>query len=233
MNLYCVPYAGGNMWAYRPLEALLPPEIAVAGLELPGRGRRSDEPLAASLEEVADDVFDQLCAGSSPGPYALLGHSMGALLVLLAARRLQAAGLPMPEALFLSASEGPSALTPRRRHSLPHAEFIEMLREMGGCPPEVLRDPALVEFFEPILRADFRAVETWPASSGPKVDVPLTVMIGRDDDVSQDAAQAWARETTRDCRVLTFDGDHFFIHQHWAAIGDVICDRVVKGELLR
>lgn len=192
------------------------------GLELPGRGRRGLEPLCTSLDDLADDVSRQIEQRGVTRPYALYGHSMGALLAFLAAHRLRAAGFARPQALFLSGSSAPSAREVRRRHLLPPAEFKTMLRELGGCPPQVLDDPELLDFFEPILRADFKAVETWQRSDRPPLDIPLVVMSGLEDDSDAGDAGGWASETTAECRLLEFSGDHFFILRHWDQIGATI-----------
>jgi surfactin synthase thioesterase subunit len=178
--------------------------------------------LCPSLEGLGDDVFSQLQRGMPAGPFAFYGHSMGALLALLAARRLRAAGLPGPAALILSGSDAPSAMKERRRHLLPPADFIAMLDEMGGCPPQVLQDRELVAFFEPILRADFQAVETWDRRREPPLDVPIVAMIGDEDETSIEGAQAWAGETTASCETHTFPGGHFFILDQWDAIAALI-----------
>src|SRR5580692_11099354 len=101
VTLFGVPYAGGNSWAYRPLEAHLPAAIQLEGLELPGRGRRTGERLCSSLDELADDLFAHL-PRAGVGRYAFFGHSMGALLAFLVTLRIREAGLPPPDALFLS-----------------------------------------------------------------------------------------------------------------------------------
>lgn len=222
MHLFCIPFAGGNAWAYRALERFVSPEITVDGLELPGRGRRSAEPLRGSLDELANDVFNQIRARAVTGRYAIFGHSMGALLAYLAAHRLRRAGLPRPEALFLSGSSAPASRPVRQRHLLPSPEFAAMLRELGGCPPQVLEDAGLFEFFEPILRADFKAVEAWQRPEAPPLDLPFVVMVGDGDEVGAAEAAGWAAETTAPCRVLEFSGDHFFILRHWEAIGSTI-----------
>lgn len=222
MHLFCIPYAGGNAWSYRALERFVSPGITLEGLELPGRGRRGLEPLRASLDELADDVFRQIEARGVTGPYAIYGHSMGALIAYLVAQRIRRAGLKSPAALFLSGSSGPSALPVRTRHLLAKAEFVTMLRELGGCPPQVLDDAELLDFFEPILRADFKAVETWKPDGATPLDVPFVVMSGDRDEVTLAEANAWAAETTAPCQVLEFSGDHFFILQHWEAIGAAI-----------
>jgi surfactin synthase thioesterase subunit len=93
---------------------------------------------------------------------------------------------------------------------------------MGGCPPEVLRDRELLEFFEPVLRADFQAVETWESRGGGPLAVPVTVMIGRDDEVSEANARLWSRETTMPVRMHLFDGNHFFLLAEWARIASIV-----------
>jgi surfactin synthase thioesterase subunit len=222
MRLFCIPYAGGNAWSYRALERHVSPGVTLEGLELPGRGRRGLERLCTSLDELADDVFRQIEARAVTGRYAIYGHSMGALLAYLTAHRIRRAGLTPPESLFLSGSSAPRAPRERERHLLPPAEFVTMLRELGGCPPQVLEDAEMLEFFEPILRADFKAVETWHAPPAPPLDVPLVVMVGDDDEATAADVAGWAAETTAPCRMVEFSGDHFFILRHWEAIGATI-----------
>jgi surfactin synthase thioesterase subunit len=220
--LYCFPFAGGNAWSYRTLQAKLSSFVTVEGLELPGRGRRGGEALCPSLEGLADDLFAQLRSRPDAGPFAFYGHSMGALLALLTARRLRNAGLMPPTAMFLSGSDAPSAMPVRTRHLMPHAEFVTMLEDMGGCPPAVLQDRELVAFFEPILRADFQAVETWDRRPDRPLDVPLVVMHGDEDETSLDGARAWRQETTVSCETHTFPGGHFFILDQIPAIAALI-----------
>ena len=229
VTLLGVPYAGGNSWAYRALEPHLPAGVRLEGLELPGRGRRSGERLSTSLDDLADDLFRQSHAWTGVGRFAFFGHSMGALLAFLITLRIRRAGRPLPDALFLSGSDAPSARAKHERHLLSKPDFLDMLRDMGGCPPEVLQDRDLLAFFEPILRADFQAVETWQGSHDEPLDVPMTVMTGRDDEVSEERVRPWAKETTRSARFHEFDGNHFFILGHWPQIGSIIHEQLTPA----
>lgn len=222
VTLYCLPYAGGNSFSYRPLEACCPPHLKVAGVELPGRGRRAGETLRHCLEELADDVFQQLRPAVGSGRYALFGHSMGAALAYLTLRRIRRAGLALPEALIVSGKSAPGVAEKKTRHLMPRPEFVQMLHELGGCPPEILQEEELLDYFEPILRADFRAVETWQPRPEAPLAVPLVVLHGRDDEVTRDEAAAWACETSAPFQLHEFDGDHFFIQRHWAQIAALI-----------
>jgi surfactin synthase thioesterase subunit len=228
LTLYCFPFAGGNAWSYRTLQAKLSPRVTVEGLELPGRGRRSAEALCPSLERLADDLFDQLRPRVPLDPFAFYGHSMGALLALLTARRLRAHGLPQPTALVVSGSDAPSAMPVRGRHLLPPAEFVAMLNELGGCPPQVLADRELLAFFEPILRADFQAVETWDRRPAPPLDTPIVALFGADDETTAEGALAWGGETAAGCETHEYPGGHFFILEHWDSIARVIEARLAR-----
>ncbi|MGE0446801.1 MAG: thioesterase II family protein [Vicinamibacterales bacterium] len=229
MTLYCFPFAGGNAWSYRPLQAKLSPRVTVDGLELPGRGRRSAEPLCPSLEQLADDLVAQLRPRLSAEPFAFYGHSMGALLALLTARRLREHGLPQPGVLIVSGSDAPSVMPERRRHLLPPAEFVAMLQELGGCPPQVLEDRELLAFFEPILRADFQAVETWDRRAEAPLAAPIVALIGADDETSAEGARAWAGETGAACETHEYPGGHFFILDHWDALARLIEEQLARA----
>jgi len=228
LNLFCLPYAGGNSYSYRPLEKHLPEHIRLAGIEIPGRGLRAREPLIYSLDALANDIFGQLKPRLGEGPYALFGHSMGAALCFLCLRRIAAAGLAYPQMVFLSGKSAPSVNENQTRHLLPRDAFVEMLRDLGGCPPEILDEEELIDYFEPILRADFQAVETWRTTEQPPLPVPFVVLHGQDDQVTREEAMAWAKETAGGFRFHEFAGDHFFIQRHWASIAQLICTHLAE-----
>jgi surfactin synthase thioesterase subunit len=72
--------------------------------------------------------------------------------------------------------------------------------------------PDFLELMLPILRADFRASETYVPPNRPKLKIPIAAYGGLADvDVSRDQLLAWADETTAGCIVRMFPGDHFFL----------------------
>lgn len=209
-----LPFAGGHSYSYRPLVAAAPPGLKLICPELPGRGRRMPTPLLTDLEVMVQDLLETL-EPPEAGPWLLFGHSMGALLALLLARRLRALGRGLPAGLVVSGLEGPSVLERhQRRHLLPLPQFRREVREMGGSPPEILDNPEFFAFFEPILRADFQAVETYVHQPEPSLDLDITVLRGSNDTVSLAQAQAWQRESRRPIALHSLPGGHFFIFDH-------------------
>jgi surfactin synthase thioesterase subunit len=221
MRLFCFPFAGGNAYSYRKIEAHLPASIRPIPVELPGHGRRASEPLQTQLMELVADALAQL-QGMLKGSYAFFGHSMGASIAHELARRIVREGLTPPRHLFLSGRQAPSVPEKHHRWDLPKEEFLEMLRSLGGCPPEVLESEELMELFEPILRADFEAVETHVRKPATPIDIPISVFIGKRDEVTPEEAWYWQEETTQDVAIFCFPGDHFFLFDHSQEIADLI-----------
>jgi surfactin synthase thioesterase subunit len=159
---------------------------------------------------------EQRLAASTP--YALLGHSLGALLAFELAHELQALGCPAPLALFACGTAAPT----RRedydgknwREPKSDAELIGELRELQGTPEEVLANAELMSLTLPTLRADFLLCGTYAYRQRPALQCPLYVLGGMQDRASDEQLQAWRKETLGAFSLQMFPGGHFFIHEH-------------------
>lgn len=228
VDLYCLPFAGGNAYSYRPLEKWMPAGINMVALEPPGRGRRWREPPADSLEAVARDVVATI-RGSLDKPYAFFGHSMGALVAYVATQLLRAEHLPLPRHLILSGKAPPHfSCREAQWHRLPLPIFIERLSTLGGCPPAVLADRQLMDYFAPIIQHDMRLIAEYDHVPQEPLAVPLTVMIGSGESTSTAEAAQWSRFTTDDFRMETYEGGHFFLFEHLAAISRLLQLRLLR-----
>lgn len=225
MKLFCFPFAGGSAYSYKGLEAHLPASVRMVPVELPGRGRCANKPLLRSLRAMAEHAFDEV-KSQLDGPYAFFGHSMGACLAYELARRVESEGLTPPSHLFVSGRQAPSVPDKRRRWDLPPDAFRETLRELGGCPPEILESEEYMEFFEPILRADFEAVETHTWASAALLGCPVSALIGDLDDVTLEEAERWQEATRGQAVVFRFSGDHFFLFDYWQEVAELIALRL-------
>jgi len=224
ITLYCLPFAGGHAHSYRDFQAHVADFIFVKPLDLPGRGRRSREPLLVDLEAMADDVFHQIQTDIDGKPYAIYGHSMGALLGNILSRRILGTNLSAPLHLFFSGREAPSIpCDDPPKYTLSKKAFIAYLHEMGGFPSDLLTDAAFMAFFEPILRNDIKAVETYIYKVVPPFDIPITLLHGMNDkECPYVDLFPWQQETRQPISIKQFPGDHFFIFEHLFQIGQLI-----------
>jgi medium-chain acyl-[acyl-carrier-protein] hydrolase len=73
------------------------------------------------------------------------------------------------------------------------------------------------------LRADFSLVGNYVYQNAPLLNVPITVLAGRDDQhVTFEQAAAWSLESTARSNIEWLDGDHFFIEQHAKSVLDCV-----------
>jgi len=221
-RLFCLPYSGASAMIYARWRRLLPSWLAVQPVELPGRGTRMAEPLGTDPHRLAEALADEIRDGLD-GPYALFGHSLGALLAFELAHALLDRGAPAPLVLFASGTEAP-AVRDDRRWECPRsdAELIADLRDYQGTPEDALADAELMALVLPVLRADFLMCGAYAHQPRPALPCPVHVLGGTRDDVARPALEAWGRETAADFALDLFDGDHFFIHARQAEVLRVV-----------
>jgi medium-chain acyl-[acyl-carrier-protein] hydrolase len=220
-RLFCVPYAGGGASIFKTWGKRLP-EIEVLAIQLPGReSRLRERPI-----DVMDELVEQLAAAVAPEldrPFAVFGHSMGALVGFELTRLLRRLGWPLPMCLFVSASRPPQAPPGDRLYDLDGDELVQALRELNGTPPDVLELPELLELRLPVVRADFQVVDEYRYREEPPLECPIGAFAGmRDEDASPDVMRGWSVQTSASFSQRTLAGDHFFIVDEPAAmIGDI------------
>jgi surfactin synthase thioesterase subunit len=232
INLICLPFVGGSKYSYRGYVNCAPDNIDVIPVELPGRGTRYKEPLLKNVHLMIDDIFSQVKEKLS-SPYIIYGHSMGTLLGYLLTKLIVKKGLPQPECLFFTGCSGPSFRNDEPpTHLLPREELFEKIKSMEGSPDEILNDIDLMIFFEPIIRADFQAIETYVYQNSDPFTIPITVITGIEEKITREQVETWQLETTKPVEIFQLPGKHFFIFQHEEKIMNLIANKTASKILI-
>lgn len=223
IKLFCFPYAGGSATVFNKWRTYLNPDIQLVPLELAGRGARFKESFYQSITEAVNDLYDRMDFKTNL-PYAVFGHSMGSILAYELCRKIAADNQKGPAHIFVSGMYPPHIKKERKiLHKLPLAEFKEEIIKIGGTPQEIFENQELMDFFVPILKADYKIYETYEfLPDDTKFDCGITAFNGLSDKPTFAEMLEWGKHTSDSSKLYQYEGGHFFIHNHTAAIVDVI-----------
>ena len=196
--------------------------VEVRAVQLPGRAQRFYERSRTAFLPLCEELVEviQRC---SDLPFALFGHSLGALLAFEVTRAL-AAKQNAPLHLFVSGCGAPKHRQPGRPlHLLDDHKLCLELAQYHGTPAEVLADRELMQLLLPVIRDDFALVHDYHYQAARPMNVPMTVFAGREDNaVPLEWVSPWADETGARCDIHWFNGGHFFIDTERHAVTDCV-----------
>lgn len=221
-TLVCFPHAGGAATAYAPFARALAGDADVLALQYPGRQERLSERCIDDIDELVAAIVPEL-DGWLDQPFALFGHSMGAIVAFEVARVLEHDRGLVPAGLFASGRRAPSTVRDERVHQGGDPSLLREIRRLGGTPPQLLDDEEIQEMMLPALRGDYRAIETYVWRPGPLLSCPIWALLGAADPLTTPAeAAAWASHTTGDFALHTLPGQHFYLATQLAATAALV-----------
>ena len=209
-SIFLLPHGGGSASSYRSYAERFPRDIGrVVPVEIPGRGKRSHEEYAKSIQECAALALDDI--DTTSGSYVLHGHCMGALLAFEAIKLIEASGRPLPRFMVVSGRNAPRHVTDwlRRLPGLNDRSLFKELQELGGVPRGL--SFAMAQNFLTVLRNDQRMFSDYDPGET-RINVPILALAGRDDKMTNAAALAeWQDYTSKPLSIQWLDGQHYFI----------------------
>lgn len=224
LRLFCFPFAGGGAATFHPWARLLPPEVELYSIRLPGRESRMREapfvrllPLVEALAGALSPYFIE--------PFAFFGHSMGALLSFELTRHLRRQSAPQPVQLFAASHRAPQLPDPYPPlYHLPDDEFIaEMHQRYDGVPQAILSSDELRQLFMPVMRADATLLDTYTYIEEAPLALPITAFGGQQDrGVNARELDAWRNQTQSSFSLTMFAGNHFFLQGEQEALVQAI-----------
>lgn len=226
VRLFTFPYAGVGGSIFRSWAALLPPDVELCLVQLPGRDSRWKEPAFSQMTELLPALLGGM-RRYLDRPFAFYGHSLGALISFELARALRHSGLAGPVHLFVAAHRAPQCPNPHPPLGhLADDPFVEQIgRRYGGIPQAVLENPELLALMLPCLRADLTLFESYQYTEQPPLSCPIAVFGGLSDSlVAREALKPWSAQTTGSSQVRTFSGGHFFLQDSRAAVLTSVVD---------
>ena len=216
------PHAGAGASAYRDFSKAVSTGYRVVVFQYPGRQDRAVEPALPSVNSIAAGAFDEFVTSEqNHGPLIAFGHSMGALVAFEFVRLAEANGLPMRQ-LNASAAVAPGRVAGKPDHPREDDEILAHLARLDGTDTDVFANPEVMRLALPVIKADYRAFDSYHCADDVTVAAPARVMGGdRDPYVTLADLYGWANHTAT-LDVTVFDGGHFFLRDHLAAVAELL-----------
>lgn len=219
MKLFCLPYAGGSKVIYYKWKDIIN-NIQVEPIELKGRGTKYGEGYYTDFEDAVNDVYLNIKDEIINNEYAIFGHSMGSLLAFELYYKIVENGGKIPKHIFFSGYGAPYCTRIKKTiHNLSDHEFMNEVIKLGGTPIEVAENDELCELVTPILKNDFRILELYEYKnrSNP-IECDITVLNGSKDTLTFEQLNGWKRHSAKNTKIITFEGNHFFINNNMKEI---------------
>jgi len=179
-----------------------------------------------SVQDIARQLAPEIIAVMT-SPYAVFGHSTGALCAFEVIREVRRLNGPLPVHLFVAGRRAPSIpMAKTELAGLSVEELTDEMRRLGGTPEEVLANPALLALIQPLLAADFEVNELYDYHAEPRLPIPVTAFAGtRDHFAHPDDVAGWQDETGGVYTQLVLEGGHFAIFEYAdAVLGQIAAD---------
>jgi surfactin synthase thioesterase subunit len=224
-RIFCFPHAGGSPRAFLDWQDGLGEDAEILAICRPGREHRAAEP-APTIQELIDGAAAAITAVTEADdrPFYLFGHSLGALVAFEVCRQLS--GIAALRHLVASGASAPSLLPSQRVKDiakLTGIQFAEAIGFFGGLPADVIADEEMRDLLLPGIVADFRMAVGYRYQAGPRLNVPATVVVGRDDPhVKAAQIEPWNDEFSWPPDRHLVDGGHFYFEPRPTAIVDIL-----------
>ncbi|AXY08555.1 hypothetical protein CUC43_17875 [Bacillus thuringiensis LM1212] len=236
ITIFCLPYAGGTKTIYSEWIKKYKSLAEVIPLEYSGHGSRFCEPLYKDADEIANDIFD-IIIKKKPENYMIFGHSMGSLISLLVADRLEKKYSYPPKLVVVGGTRPPHLKDKDEKYTdLPKAEIMEKIFNMGQTDDDIMNDKEFVELLYDIFYADLCVNEKYSAKGNIKLKTPMMAMTGiQDKEAPIEDMKEWGMYTESEFKLQIFEDNHFFpftccdFHESFTkVISEVIGNRLVK-----
>jgi surfactin synthase thioesterase subunit len=218
LRVICLPPAGAGSGAFAGWRAHRPEGVELLPVELPGRGTRVAEALPASVDELADALFDGIVEEFRQ-PYVLFGHSFGGMLGYELARRVERRGGPLPVATVVAAARAPHIAPAELITDGDDKALLRWLLANDGIPRELFRFPEFVRQVLKDVRADLLLAESYVLAEPVPVATPLHVLGAAGDGVVAEAdLRAWSACAGGRYSLTMLPGGHGFPQADPAAV---------------
>lgn len=221
IQLFLLPFAGGNAKSFHHLTELLDDSIEAIGVEYAGRLSRRKESYITEYESFLKDAADYINARRSKLPFSVLGYSLGSVLAFELITEKLLCGEPK-HCFICARGDLKKENISQKYHELPDEEFIQKIIALGGMDPRILGNRRFLDIYMKPIRMDYKIWSKYRYKEhGCKIPCDITVMYSREDPLAAGAME-WRNLTAGNADFYELGNNHFFLNQHYKEMAEII-----------
>lgn len=187
----------------------------ILAVQTPGRENRANEPVAESVDQLADQIAPQLRT-LFDRPVVFWGHSFGGIVAREVIRRLRENEHCEPAHFVVTGTIAPHLIkTWQNREVILKSMVADNTPEYLMSLSRYVDDADLVKAILPGLRRDAPLLIPYRYQEIAPLTCPITAFAARQDDVVySDEVAEWSQHTDGGFQLIEVDGDHWFIDRN-------------------
>lgn len=198
------PFVASNAGFFDNLKEQLESDYKIVVLELPGHGKRLDDPFAESLEQACNDLLGQIQRTvTRTNPMFWVGHSMGAYVASACLSVLQTRQQQLPVGLIISDVAAPGQFDTWIVGDMTPAQRSEYYSRLGYDVLLKGLDEVSKNYAEQLIRKDLKLVRNFVDPNQPRITLPVHFLYSTSDSES--------------------------VKDHWVAGWQSICDHTIQS----
>lgn len=214
MIMFCLPHAGGSSMLYLNYRKCFGDVCDVQLLDYPGHGIKSNLNLKKNILDIANDLYEEIKekVNEKQENFVIYGHSMGGIVAYEVTNKVLQDNTLMDklQCLFISGTS-----LDNKEESIGDKtsdEFWDIVYSFGFVSTkDVMLNDDIKEYFEPILRADFNALQEYEVNYKNTINIEMCVMFGSKDRRNDyTKMKNWEKLCKKPVEFVEFNGNHFF-----------------------
>ncbi|MDP5865587.1 thioesterase II family protein [Streptococcus mutans] len=228
IQIIMFPYLGGSGTSVMSLAneicAKIPVDIRVA---FPPGHVESDYALCDNFVQLIDLYYKNLITILKKDSI-LFGHSMGGTIAYFLAKKIAEKNPELtPKKLIFSAAAAPDHMKNKRLSDKENEIIFKEIKRIGTMPEELTDNQELVDYFAPMLRADYKILEEISEIEVQKIDIPtFFIMCHKDSLTSCQTILKWKDylDSKISFYMMPADAGHMYLKKY----KEVVADKIVS-----
>ncbi|TMP29975.1 hypothetical protein CWB99_07755 [Pseudoalteromonas rubra] len=234
ISLICFPYAGGDVAIFSKWHTLLPDNIAIYAVQLPGRGRCATKPFVNEINLVTEGVYQDIKRNLT-GDVILYGHSNGAILALDLACHFKHTNNNRLKHVIFSGKNFPDKSAPALTisESSDENEVKALLSDYGATPTYLLESEDFLSYYLPIFKSDIVLAGGYHYPLKQPLPYPCSFIYASEDQlIHRDLLYRW-EQVSEHYQLIEVSGGHFVIDSEPESFTQIIDGLIQEYQMVK